>query len=427
MFKDIRISVSDRFPATSWTNLGEFKAENVRKLQTFKIENPLIWAKYLKVEVLSYFGDEFYCPLSSVQVHGKTMLEQFKEENPDDLIDEINDELDEDEVVESTCVSDGEKSTTCEAASDEDMKFSNPPDFETFLKETIALIDTETGLDNESSIDNDCLVSPYLGLSQFLEDYKKNMDEDLCTPVISYDSKQPKTKTATAQTQDSIYKNIVKRISLLESNATLSLLYIEEQSKLLSTAFDGLEARQNTRFSNLLLHLNATVQMQMDRLRVLGDDLSSNFEHILSMQNKKFENMLVSSNQKMETFEHDLNFQKKINYLTLLTVILLLLYIIVTRDTYIESEFINPTFQVQNLDNGSVVNMTTASPVMAATTPMSSPPDYRADGSSSYFPNYETAQSPASGTPSIRLKSPTPVPTQPVVETSTPQEVSPKE
>ncbi|GME95690.1 unnamed protein product [Ambrosiozyma monospora] len=69
--------------------------------------------------------------------------------------------------------------------------------------------------------------------------------------------------------------------------------------------------------------------------------------------------------------------------------------------------------------------MTTASPVMAATTPMSSPPDYRADGSSSYFPNYETAQSPASGTPSIRLKSPTPVPTQPVVETSTPQEVSP--
>ena len=64
IFKDIRISVSDRFPSQNWKELGQFTASNIRDVQTFKIENPLIWARYLKLEILSHYGNEFYCPIS---------------------------------------------------------------------------------------------------------------------------------------------------------------------------------------------------------------------------------------------------------------------------------------------------------------------------------------------------------------------------
>ncbi|KAM9904645.1 hypothetical protein OXX69_007475 [Metschnikowia pulcherrima] len=39
----------------------------------------LIWAQYLKIEIVSHYGNEFYCPNSLVRVHGKTMMEEFKD------------------------------------------------------------------------------------------------------------------------------------------------------------------------------------------------------------------------------------------------------------------------------------------------------------------------------------------------------------
>ena len=40
---------------------------------------PLIWARYSKIEIASHYGNEFYCPNSLVRVHGKTMMEEFKD------------------------------------------------------------------------------------------------------------------------------------------------------------------------------------------------------------------------------------------------------------------------------------------------------------------------------------------------------------
>ncbi|KAF8000784.1 hypothetical protein HF325_004573 [Metschnikowia pulcherrima] len=40
---------------------------------------PLIWTRYSKSEIVSHYGNEFYCPNSLVRVHGKTMMEEFKD------------------------------------------------------------------------------------------------------------------------------------------------------------------------------------------------------------------------------------------------------------------------------------------------------------------------------------------------------------
>ena len=61
-----------------WRELGIFEARNSRGIQAFAIENPLVWARYLRLEFLSHYGSEFYCPVSLLRVHGTTMMEEFR-------------------------------------------------------------------------------------------------------------------------------------------------------------------------------------------------------------------------------------------------------------------------------------------------------------------------------------------------------------
>ncbi|KAH3661962.1 hypothetical protein OGAPHI_006141 [Ogataea philodendri] len=315
MFKDVRISVSDRYPTTSWHSLGDFRAENVRKLQPFKVENPLIWAKFLRIEVFSYYGDEFYCPISSVQVHGKTMIEQFKEEEKEEI---------QPEVVEK------------EEPKVESKDFYDTPSFNLSINEIFFSL-------NGSTEDENCKITPYLGLDRFLKEHQ----QDLCEIDETPSEVKPKT-THTAGAQESIYKNIINRISLLESNATLSLLYIEEQSRILSTAFENLESRQNNRFTTLMDHLNQTILNQIGNFRLLNTELAFNFENLFNYQNNKFQHLLADTDSKFSGFAHSLNFQKKLNYLNLTIIILLLCYIIITRDTYIESDFISTPYSTSS-------------------------------------------------------------------------------
>lgn len=81
MIRNFRVSVSDKYPVKmeKWKNIGTYEARNSREIQAFLIENPQIWARYLRIEFLSHYGNEYYCPLSLVRVHGTRMLESWKE------------------------------------------------------------------------------------------------------------------------------------------------------------------------------------------------------------------------------------------------------------------------------------------------------------------------------------------------------------
>ncbi|KAK8057720.1 hypothetical protein PG996_011657 [Apiospora saccharicola] len=87
MIRQFRVSVSDRYPIKSdkWKVLGDFQARNSRDIQPFLIQNPQIWARYLRIEILSHYGNEFYCPLSLLRVHGTRMLDSWKEADPADF------------------------------------------------------------------------------------------------------------------------------------------------------------------------------------------------------------------------------------------------------------------------------------------------------------------------------------------------------
>ncbi|CAM1510292.1 Fc.00g006270.m01.CDS01 [Cosmosporella sp. VM-42] len=81
MIRQFRVSVSDRYPvkAERWKELGHFEARNSRDIQPFLVENPQIWAKYVRIEFLTHFGNEYYCPVSLLRVHGSRMLDSWKD------------------------------------------------------------------------------------------------------------------------------------------------------------------------------------------------------------------------------------------------------------------------------------------------------------------------------------------------------------
>ncbi len=65
-----------KYPTDSWKVLGSFQALPDRQYQYFKLRKPLL-AKYIKIRVLSHYGNEFYCTLSSVRVYGNTQWEEM--------------------------------------------------------------------------------------------------------------------------------------------------------------------------------------------------------------------------------------------------------------------------------------------------------------------------------------------------------------
>jgi len=77
--KDFEIHGSLNFPTDVWDFLGNFTASNVRHAQRFVLKEPK-WVRYLKLNLQSHYGSEFYCTLSVVEVFGVDAVERMLED-----------------------------------------------------------------------------------------------------------------------------------------------------------------------------------------------------------------------------------------------------------------------------------------------------------------------------------------------------------
>ncbi|KAM3603738.1 uncharacterized protein V6R79_001374 [Siganus canaliculatus] len=99
--KDFLVSISDRYPTNKWLKLGTFHGRDERTVQSFPLDEHLyakyvkMFTKYIKVELLSHFGSEHFCPLSLIRVFGTSMVEEYEEiADPSERPDEQDDDLD---------------------------------------------------------------------------------------------------------------------------------------------------------------------------------------------------------------------------------------------------------------------------------------------------------------------------------------------
>ncbi|XP_053324813.1 SUN domain-containing ossification factor isoform X2 [Spea bombifrons] len=83
--KDFLVSISDRYPTNKWVKLGTFHARDERTVQSFPLDEQMyakyvkMFIKYIKVELISHFGSEHFCPLSLIRVFGTSMVEEYEE------------------------------------------------------------------------------------------------------------------------------------------------------------------------------------------------------------------------------------------------------------------------------------------------------------------------------------------------------------
>ncbi|KAH7117012.1 UNC-like C-terminal-domain-containing protein [Dendryphion nanum] len=377
MFRHFRVSVSDRYPVKldRWRTLGTFEARNSRDIQPFLITEPQIWARYLRLEFLTHFGNEFYCPVSLLRVHGTTMMEQFRREEEeargDDDFAEPIEAGDGDPVKTAVAVTagsgaekaaeqlpiepnkaaphslDGENNESAAAAKvdptshsvtivapdekskpvlpePEDVNVSNhgqrlevPVERVNAIprvsphpqvssggaskqtsshvenSDTVKHVDTPPKDGSPSSI-TPPESRPTASVSSGSQDNKpssKSTDDATNMPPGAQAGRGPSNSTSNGTppqarspsqsqpnppsptTQESFFKSISKRLQNLEANSTLSLQYIEEQSRILRDAFMKVEKRQLTKTEKFLDHLNSTVMHELKAYRNMYDQL----------------------------------------------------------------------------------------------------------------------------------------------------------
>ena len=379
MFRHFRVSVSDRYPVKMerWRTLATFEARNSRDIQPFLITEPQIWARYLRVEFLTHYGNEFYCPLSLLRVHGTTMMEQFRREEEearggDDDAESIEEE---EEVVKPA---DGSgpipadrvpivpakeetmaaaETVPLESTSQSTVSTSNQPISSQSVPQSTtsdtpsaseqASVSTTTTQSTGTPESNDAVNNPSNQSSSSMlpgsgndrdgaaivqerrasgtvvasqhaqaplstqssapissstnsgvstnrkESPTRSLGPDTAaSPVNNPPAKPSNNNTAmnpaapsqsrssptqpnaaAPSTQESFFKSIHKRLQYLEANSTLSLQYIEEQSRILRDAFIKVEKKQLAKTEKFLEYMNTTVISELKHYRNLYEQL----------------------------------------------------------------------------------------------------------------------------------------------------------
>ena len=66
---------------SEWEEVGTFTAKNVRGNQVFSLPSPTAFHRFIRLDFPSYYGKEYYCPISSVKAYGMNQMEAFKWES----------------------------------------------------------------------------------------------------------------------------------------------------------------------------------------------------------------------------------------------------------------------------------------------------------------------------------------------------------
>lgn len=508
MFRAFRVSVSDRYPVKTdkWKDLGTFEARNSREIQAFLIQNPLIWARYLRIEFLSQYGKEYYCPISLLRVHGTTMMEEFNHEvkgsrNEDEAEGESGDEEIEppmtsakvviekapdsiivqqvkqhapstaasmspttitntDSILVNSTSSDTASSTGVEKsnlqaakpssstadneifpqskANDQQcaLSYHNSPIMSTTTFSASTYLNTSTRAQTAVNPPTDQSTPQTLQSSQTsthsslkpLESTKNAVPTTIVSTGIqnaapSSSSVSRDSSTASASrvhsssatqphapnptTQESFFKSVHKRLQQLEANSTLSLQYIEEQSRILRDAFSKVEKRQLTKASTFLETLNTTVLTELREFRMQYDQIWQSTVLELSSQREQSQNEVLALSKRLNFLADEIILQKRIAILQFMLLVLCLGFVIFNRHSPGSNYFELPLLAQSAVNKSSPARFDTP-----PTSPSSTRPSSRYD----LFRRFTHRRSPSeesdtpgdSKSPSFEFSPPTP-------------------
>jgi Sad1 / UNC-like C-terminal len=433
-FRRFQVSVSDRYPVKldQWVELGIFEAENSRDVQAFLVEDSRIWARYLRVEFMSHFGNEFYCPVSLLRVHGRTMIQEIQDTlKMEQLVDGADDAEDDPRAADGEVLvpeaeannlhpkglqeaSEKFERIAVEITSqplgqapslDEVLKVEQssrntsmahittpwiradltvPAIFDkssthmcllsaspTTLPTTHAKLDNSTLSDHVAykahsgtSSDYSSLLAPTAtGLLALTADHNSEEESLILSDMQNASSTSSSFRTTTAAslqtglnfaesititgtvkssavsaahisqptTQESFFKSVSKRLQQLEANSTLSLTYIEEQSRILRDAFMKVEKRQLLKTTSFLENLNDTVLDELRKFSKQYDQIWQSTVIELETQRDQSLREIAAVSTRLNILADELVFQKRMSIIQSVLLLLCLGLVIFSR------------------------------------------------------------------------------------------------
>ncbi|KAJ0315961.1 hypothetical protein COL5a_011766 [Colletotrichum fioriniae] len=289
MVRHFRVSVSDRYPVKvdKWKDLGTFEAKNSRDIQPFLVQNPLIWAKYVRIEFLTHYGNEFYCPVSLLRVHGTRMLESWKDQET---------QTDEEETAEEPVGELPSPATNAEIGAYQSSTYT----------------DLRPGGGESTS----------LGTSS----------TKTAQATVQSRNKHNSTAAPSSPTvQESFFKAVSKRLQYLESNVSLSLKYIEDQSRYLQEIQKMAERRQLSRIDIFLDSLNNTVLSELRTVRQQYDQIWQSTVIALESQREQSQRETVALSSRLNILADEVVFQKRMAIVQAILLLSCLILVIFSR------------------------------------------------------------------------------------------------
>ncbi|KAK9661601.1 hypothetical protein K7432_018188, partial [Basidiobolus ranarum] len=357
--KDFRVSVSDRYPpkaSSGWKVLGEFQAQNIRDVQVFRVSNPLIWARYIRIDILSHYGNEYFCPLSLLRVHGTTMMEEYKREEDEFLAEEQS--TPHPEPVASSTPSDSSINLTFPKIViptlsnfvEENASFSNPKETSIPAKTKQATqVKTDSESLTSSTNSHTPIASPSIcpPTSRLAELIKSSEHECIATHMhtdsIATTKSSFETITSTSNpkhdengypyvvpssgTQESIFKTIMKKLSVLEQNVSLSYKYLEEQSRAINEIFSKIEHSQKRQIWSALNNLNETALAQLNILRNTYEFVWQTSIHEMKVYHDHTNKQIHDLSRKVHILADEVLFEKRLGIAQLFLLLALIVII----------------------------------------------------------------------------------------------------
>ncbi len=78
LVKEFQVLGSLIYPTEEWMDLGRFITSGTLGEETFNLVQPA-FARYLKFKFIAHVGNEYYCTLNQIKVHGITAFENVQE------------------------------------------------------------------------------------------------------------------------------------------------------------------------------------------------------------------------------------------------------------------------------------------------------------------------------------------------------------
>ncbi|KAF5614256.1 SLP1 [Fusarium subglutinans] len=415
MIQTFTVSVSDRYPVKrdEWKQIGVFQAENSRAIQPFLVENAQIFSKYVRIDYLTHYGKQYYCPVSLLRIHGSRFFAAFNEDRNDDT-----NEAEEAKVTPQALPS-GEEPTKpqelesppepakpssmgsmpyCEANTASRLLFeplfcsaslnqttqpiSNPsssaevtsaapktnspderaqkgtstphtPRSEHPASEeptassssitaspsaTPAVSPTSPSSISSSSVEsasNSTTSAPGTKTTATSSSPTSSSTQKP-SPANTVNAKKGSTGTASGSpasptVQEGFFKSISKRLTIVETNLTLSLKYVEDQARHMSETLHRTEQKQLSKTTLFLENLNKTVLAELRSVREQYDQIWQSTVLALESQREQSNREIVALSARLNLLADEVVFQKRMAIVQAVLLMSCLILVIFSR------------------------------------------------------------------------------------------------